>query len=75
MNIHKLHNINPGVVASLRKLADDIESGEYDKANNVAWVVDCGDGRIECGLAGTSIMVGAEAHLLFAMAQRKLELL
>ena len=61
------------VPAALRNLADSIESGSYGHAHNLAWVVDCGDGNIECGLAGKSAAPGAEAHLLFAVAQRKLE--
>ncbi|MCR4297380.1 MAG: hypothetical protein NUV75_01315 [Gallionella sp.] len=57
----------------LRALADAIERGEYGDAHNVACVVDCGDSRVECGLAGAAPEPGATAHLLFAIAQRKLE--
>jgi len=61
------------VPTSLRNLADSIESGNFGDAHNLAWVIDCGDGRVECGLAGKSPSSGAEAHLLFAIAQRKIE--
>lgn len=61
------------VPRTLRVLADRIERGEYGDAHNVAWVCDCGDSRIECGLAGAAPEPGATAHLLFSIAQRKLE--
>ena len=61
------------VPRALRALADAIERGEYGDAHNVAWVVDCGDSRIEVGMAGAAPEPGATAHLLFAIAQRKLE--
>lgn len=63
------------VPKTLRALADAIERGEYGDAHNVAWVIDCGDSRVECGMAGAAPEPGATAHLLFAIAQRKLELL
>lgn len=62
------------VAAALRNLADSVDAGNYGDAHNIAWVIDCGD-WIECGLAGKSASPGAEGHLLFAMAQRKLELM
>lgn len=62
------------VPRTLRELADSIERGEYGDGHNVAWAVDCGDSRVECGLAGAAPEPGATAHLLFAIAQRKLEL-
>lgn len=58
---------------ALRSLADAIDDGEYGDAHLVSWVVDCGDGQISVGAAGVSASPGAEAHLLFAIAQRKLE--
>lgn len=61
------------VPRTLRALADAIERGEYGDAHNVAWVVDCGDSRVACGLAGAAPEPEATAHLLFAIAQRKLE--
>ncbi len=61
------------VPRALRALADGIERGEYGDAHNVAWVVDCGSTRMACGLMGAAPEPGATAHLLFAIAQRKLE--
>lgn len=58
---------------ALRSLADQIEAGEYGDAHNLAWVVDCGAGRIEIGLLGQTAEPGAIAHYLFALGQRKLE--
>lgn len=60
------------VPRALRALADAIEAGDYGDAHNVAWAIDCGDHRIECGLAGAAPEPGATAHLLFAIAQRRL---
>lgn len=62
------------VPRALRAFADAVERGEYGDAHNAAWVVDCGGSRVECGLAGAAPSPGATAHLLFAIAQRKLEL-
>lgn len=62
------------VPRGLRAIADAIEAGKYGAAHNLAWAIDCGDDRVECGLLGASATAGAEAHLLFAIAQRKLEL-
>lgn len=50
-----------------------VEAGEYGDAHVLAWVIDCGNQRIECGLAGRSALPGAEGHLLFGLAQHKLE--
>lgn len=61
------------VPSCLRALADAIERGEYGDAHCVAWVVDCGNHRVEIGLAGTSPAPGAEGHLLFGIAMKKLE--
>lgn len=63
------------VPRALRALADGIERGDYGDAHNVAWVVDCGDSRIEIGMAGAAPEPGATAHLLFGIAMRKLEVL
>lgn len=74
MNIVELpvHNIGD-LARGLRALADGIDAGEYGDAHNVAWVVDCGGGRIEIGMMGQSGSSGADAHFLFALGQRKLE--
>lgn len=61
------------VPSALRKLASQIEAGEFGDAHNLAWVIDCGDSRIECGLAGRAPEPGATGYLLFALAQRKIE--
>lgn len=61
------------VPEALRKLASQIEAGEYGDAHVLAWVIDCGNQRIACGLAGRSALPGAEGHLLFGLAQHKLE--
>jgi len=61
------------VAASLRVLADAIERGAYGDAHNLAWVIDCGDGRIEVGMAGQAPEPGATAYLLFGLAKRRIE--
>jgi hypothetical protein len=58
---------------ALRDLADSIEAGHYDDAHVIAWVIDCGEGKVEVGLLGQTAEPGAVAHYLFALAQRKLE--
>ena len=59
----------------LRWLADQIEGGQFKNSCNLVWALDLGDGQIEVGLLGRSPAPGAEAHFLFALAQRRLELL
>lgn len=61
------------IPARLRSLAAQIEAGEYGDAHNLAWVLDCGSGRIEMGLLGRAATIGAEAHLLFCVAAHKIE--
>lgn len=74
LNVVKFPDKDVGdVPRALRAVADRIESGEFGGAHNLAWVIDCGHGRIEVGLLGHAGIAGAEAHLLFALAQRKLE--
>ena len=66
----------PGVTdiaTGLRNLATQIEDGEFDDAHNLAWVIDCGDNRIELGMLGPSPSPGTEAHYLYCLAQRALE--
>lgn len=58
---------------ALRDLADNIEAGHFHDAHVLAWVIDCGEGRVEVGFLGQSPEPGAVAHYLFALAQRKLE--
>lgn len=59
---------------ALRRIADQIDSGEIEEAHNVAYVIDAGDGEIIVGLLGKAPEPGATAHLLLAMGMRKLEL-
>ena len=61
------------IPASLRTLADQIEAGNFDDAHNLGWVIDCGNARIEIGMAGAASAPGAEAHLLFSIAARMVE--
>ncbi len=65
-------NVND-VPGAIRRLADDIDSGRYGDAHAISWVIDCGDGRVQIGGAGESASPAGDAHLLFAIAQRKLE--
>lgn len=74
MSVVELPQHNIGDVASgLRRLADDIERGEYGDAHNLVWVIDAGSGRIELGLLGHAGEPGALSHFLLALGQRKLE--
>ena len=59
------------IPAGLRRMADEIEAG--GDVHAVAWVADYGDSDIRCGALGALSEPGAQAHLLFAIAQRKLE--
>lgn len=61
------------IPGGLRRLADNIESGQYKDVNAVAWVMDT-DGGIEIGLVGAPPEnPGPVAYLLFGCAQRRLE--
>ena len=62
------------IPARLRDLASAIEEGNFGDAHGLAWVIDCGDGRCEVGYLGHAPgIAGADAHLLLAIGQRKLE--
>lgn len=37
---------------ALRALADAIEAGQHGDAHHIAWVLDCGDGRVDIGMTG-----------------------
>jgi hypothetical protein len=63
------------VPRALRTLADQIEAGEYGDAHNLAWAIDCGEGRLEVGMCGKAPEPGLLGHYMFARAQRKMELL
>ena len=54
---------------ALRKLTDQIEAGDYNEAHQLAWIIDCGDSRIEYGLLGKAGSAGAEFNLLLDMAK------
>ncbi len=58
---------------ALRALADWIDGGECGEAHNVAWVIDCGDGRIDLGMAGAAAEPGITCHYLLALGMRRLE--
>jgi hypothetical protein len=58
---------------ALRKLANEIEQGEYGDSHNLAWAIDCGDSRIELDYLGKCSEPAAAAHFLFALAMRRLE--
>lgn len=61
------------VPAGLRALADAVERGDFVDAHNLAWVMDCGDGRVELGMLGQAAEPGATSHLLFCVAAAKIE--
>lgn len=61
------------VPAALRLLADSIERGEYGDAHNVAWVADCGNGRVEVGLMGRASEPGAVCHFLLTLGTVRLQ--
>lgn len=60
------------LAAGLRTLADKIDKGDYGDAHNLAWVIDCGDARIEIGLLGKTASAGAEFNLLLDTAKNRL---
>lgn len=61
------------IPATLRRIADGIERGEYGDAHNLVWVIDEGDSEISVGLCGQSTEPGAVAYHLMGMGMRKLE--
>lgn len=75
MNIIDLPVKDIGSIAQrLRDLADAIEEGHFGDAHNVAWVIDCGGGKVEVGFLGRSPGVaGADAHLLLGIGLHKLQ--
>lgn len=64
-------NLQEDIPAGLRSLADSIEQGEA--VHNIAYVMDYGDNVMALGLLGGAAEPGAVSHLLFAVAQRRLE--
>lgn len=61
------------VPRGLRELANRIEGGNYGDAHTLAWVVDCGDGRLEIGLLGSAAEAGVTAYYMYGVAMRRLE--
>ena len=57
----------------LRRLADQVERGDYGDVHNLAWSIDCGSGRIEIGMLRKAPEAGVTAYYLFALSMRKLE--
>ena len=76
MNALKLVTLKSGnltdIPAALRLMADRIEAGEYGDAHNLAWVIDCGDGRTDCGLLGKAPEPGLTGYFLFGRAMNRL---
>lgn len=66
------HSAVQDIPTGLRNLADKIEAGDV-APHNIVWVMDEGDGEIGVGLLGRAAAPGAEAHLLLAVAMRRLE--
>lgn len=61
------------VPRGLRALADQIERGDFGgPAFQCAWVLDCGDYRVECGLLGRSPSSRAEGYYLMAAGMHNL---
>jgi hypothetical protein len=54
----------------LRKLADEVESGDYVA---VAWVTQTSDGEIDLGLIGSTPAPAEKAHLMFAQAMNRIQ--
>jgi len=61
------------IPTALRKLADEIEAGDYNAALSLLWVIDCGNADIRAGLMGQCSDPGGVAYLLAGVAQRKIE--
>ena len=61
------------VAIGLRNLADAIENGGYGDAHNVAWVIDCGNKRIEIGLLGACPELATSLHYLLSLGVRNVE--
>lgn len=57
----------------LRSLADDIESGKIEGAQNIAWALGKEGGAVEVGLMGASPEAGATAYLLLGLAKARIE--
>lgn len=70
--VPKIRSNLKDIPARLRDLADQIEAGKFDDAHSLAWVIDCGNSRIEIGLIGTAESPGVEAHFLYTLAAHKL---
>ena len=60
------------IPGALRTLADQIAAGEFGDAHELAWVIDCGDCRLEIGLLGAATNPAASAHFLLHLGMQKL---
>ena len=58
----------------LRKLADQIDAGEFGDAHNLAWVIDEGEAALSVGLLGKCPEPAPTAYFLYGLAMRKLEM-
>ena len=61
------------VPSRLRALADSIEAGDFADAHNLAWVIDCGNGRLEIGLLGRCAELSSTLYYLLGLGKRKVE--
>jgi hypothetical protein len=74
LNIVKFPKINlADIPESLRRLANSIEAGEFGAAHTLAWVIDCGNGKISVGLLGEAAEPALTAHFLLTLGLRELE--
>jgi hypothetical protein len=62
------------IPASLRTLADEIESGELGELTRLVWVIEQVDGEIGVGLMGKCSEPAPITYMLLGMAQRRVEL-
>ena len=56
----------------LRTIADCIDTGSFGDAHNLAWVIDCGSGKVETGLMGQAAEAGVTAHFLLHLGMLKI---
>lgn len=78
MEAVKLPTGNVGdLVGGLRRLADEIESGEHGEVFVLAWVMPSQKeaAMVEAGLLGQTADPVAMAHLLFSHGMRSMELM
>ena len=72
LNVVQIPSADIGdVPARLRSLAKNIEDGQFGDAHNVAWVIDCGNGRIEVGLIGPIAELAPSLHYLLSLGVQR----